>query len=147
MTAVPTGIGVARVMQRLPPTEKSPWGWDTLLTVSMLAGFGAAGIVGGLNWRRMGRHRLMWITIIASSIAFIAYLFFVSQLIQDIPRFGRISIPINCGVGGGLWLWQENAQHAWKESHLQAERAGWQIPVVVCSVVIMSLLGLYLSTP
>jgi len=103
--------------------EKSPWGWWTLLTVSFFAGFAAGGIVAGINWRRMGKQGLMWPTIIGSIVAFILFVYFLPQTVSNSTASFISVAPLT-----GLWLWQKGYYRTWKDSHPEAQRAGWQIP-------------------
>tara|TARA_B100001146_G_C15856088_1_gene295675 strand:- start:206 stop:517 length:312 start_codon:yes stop_codon:yes gene_type:complete len=50
---------------------KAPWEPQWFLAASNSVGLGAAGIVVGLNYCRLGRPRLMWPTIVISSVVFI----------------------------------------------------------------------------
>ncbi len=43
LTAIPIGLGIACLMARSVPKEKSPWGWRTLVAVSVLASLTAGG--------------------------------------------------------------------------------------------------------
>ena len=53
---------------------KAPWNPQWFWPQAILFGFGAAGIVAGLNYRRLGRSRLIWPTIVISSVVFIGVL-------------------------------------------------------------------------
>jgi peptidoglycan/LPS O-acetylase OafA/YrhL len=53
---------------------KAPWNPQWFWPQAILFGFGAAGIVAGLNYRRLGRPRLMRPTIVISSVVFIGIL-------------------------------------------------------------------------
>ena len=114
---------------------KSPWGKGTLLAVSFFAGFAACGILAGINWRRLGKPNLMWPTIILSVGSFILYVYFMPENINPSVAIFSSIVP-----AWGLWWWQRGYYHAWKESHPEAQRAGWQIPTVTAlgSLVIMA---------
>ena len=124
--------------------EKSPWGRGTLFAVSLLGSFAAGGIIAGLNWHRMGKPGLMWPTIIVSIVAFIAWFFSPWADIENVSRMSSIGTLVNAGVAWGLWLWQKTKYRVWKELHLQAQRAGWLIPVLTIIVFIGIGLGLFL---
>ena len=139
-TAIPIGLGIACLMQRSPPIERSPWGLGTLLYVSFFAGFAAAGIIAGINWRRMGYHNLMWPTIIGAIILFVI-------LVLLLPETTTNSIAnfISLAAAWGLWLWQRNFYHAWTTLHTEAPKAGWKIPVTVIMVTLAFLIGALLG--
>lgn len=123
-------------------TEKSPWGRGALFAVSILGSFAAAGIIAGLNWRRMGKARLMWPTIIVSIIVFIAWLFSPWPEIEDVSRMSSIGTLVNAAVAWGLWSWQKGEYRAWKESHPEPRRAGWQIPTVAVLGMVVVVSGI-----
>ena len=126
-------------MATIVSTEKSPWGWGTLLTVSFFASFVAGGIIAGINWRRMGKHSLMWPTIIASVVAFILFVWFLPETVSNSAANFVSLIP-----AWGLWWWQRGCYRSWKESHPEAQRAGWQIPLVTVVVILGLFIGVIL---
>jgi len=116
--------------------DKAPWGWGTLLIAAFLGGFGAVGIIAGLNWRRMGFDKFMWPTIIGAMIAFVLQLVVIASAGFD-PLVNILGL---FAVWWGLVLWQRPYYQTWKEINREAQRAGWQIPVV--AVVVSFALGL-----
>lgn len=115
--------------------EKSPWGWGTIFAVSFLAGFAAGGIIAGINWHRMGKHSLMWPTIIGSIVAFILFVFFLPETVSN-----SAANFISLAPAWGFWWWQKGYYRTWKESHPEVQRAGWQIPLgtVLGTLVVVS---------
>lgn len=112
--------------------EKSPWSRNTLIGISVLVNFGAGGIIGGINWRRMGKDHLAWPTIIASVVGFIVWLFLPwDRILPDLSKLGSLQMGVGGLVGWLLWWWQKNEYQAWKESHPEAQPAGWSVPLLV----------------
>ncbi len=138
--------------------EKSPWEWHTLFAVSILGSCAAVGILAGINWRRMGIQERMWPTIIAAVILYIGSwigLWFVpwpggffSTIFGALLFLFGVFFAVGLAVATALWLWQRGTYQAWKQQHPQAQRAGWQIPVIVIValiivfVVVIMILGL-----
>ena len=124
-------------MSSVVATEKSPWGWGTLLIVSFFAGFVAGGIIAGINWRRMGKHSLVWPTIILSIAIFILFVWFMPATVSN-----STANFISLVFAGVLWWSQKGYYREWKESHPEAKRAGWQIPLVTVIVILGLIIGL-----
>ncbi len=120
--------------------EKSPWGWWTLLTVTIFSGFAAGGIIAGINWRRMGKQGLMWPTIIVSIVAFILFIYFMPETVGNATASSISIVPV-----AGLWLWQKGYYRTWKESHPEAQRAGWQIPTATALGAIVVVVAIVLT--
>ena len=120
--------------------QKSPWGAGTLLAVASFGGFAAAGIIAGINWRRMGRQNLMWPTIVVPIVAFIAWMLVPWPENQSLAE--GITRPAAFALAVGLWQWQGGWHRAWKMLHPQAHRAGWQIPLLTVIAVNAIVVGL-----
>ncbi len=122
------------------PAGRAPWGWGTLLIVSLLGGLGAAGIIAGLNWRRMGFYRLMWPTIIISII-----IFFILTVAISATTSNLLVNIVSLAAVWGLVLWQRPYYQIWKQINPEAQRAGWQIPMVTVIVPLaVSVGGIFL---
>ena len=50
---------------------KSPWNPNILYLLTFFGGFGATGIIAGINYKRLGKPHLKWPTIVISLIIFI----------------------------------------------------------------------------
>ncbi len=122
-----------------PTTARAPWGGKELFIIALLGSLGAAGIIAGLNWRRMGFIKFMWPTIILSNIINII-------LIAAIAQSGGTALigPANMVSVWGLILWQRPYYHMWKEINPEAQRAGWQIPVVTIVVEALAIFLFYI---
>lgn len=107
--------------------EKSPWSRNTLIGFSAIVNIAAGGILAGINWRRMGKNHLVWPTIIASFVAWIVSIFLLGRGISG----ESVLMPVWGLLGYLLWLWQKKEYHAWKESHPEAQPAGWSVPLLV----------------
>ena len=99
---------------------RAPWGWGTLLITAFLGSIGAAGIIAGLNWRRVGFNNLMWPTIIISIIVLI-----VLNVIAASNGFGVSLSVVSLVAVWGLILWQRSYYLMWKTINPEAQRAGW----------------------
>jgi len=122
-------------------TERSPWGWVTLCIVALFGTWIAAGIIAGINWRIMGRPKLMWPTIIVCIIASIVHLYLITSSVHPGRMIDEwIFFFAALGVATGLWLWQRNTRRAWQKSHPTAPRAGWRIPLLTVIAVDISII-------
>ena len=66
--------------------------------MSFFAGFGAGGIIAGINWRRMGKNKLMWLTIVVAAVAFIVlWVFLPEYTTNSVTNFLSL-VPV-----AGLW--------------------------------------------
>ncbi len=112
--------------------DKSPWSRNTLIGFSAIVNIAAGGILAGINWRRMGKNHLVWPTIFASVFAWIVSMFLLWRGILGEPSSGRSVLMLVWGLLGCLLsLWQKNEYQAWKESHPEAQPAGWSVPLLV----------------
>lgn len=110
------------------PSVKSPWNPGIFYLLTFLGGFGAAGIIAGINYQRLGKPKLKWPTIGISLAAFVAYLGitfywgidyeFVFYLANFVPAIILERI-------------QHPHYHRWKEEVIHAGRSGWGIPVLI----------------
>ena len=116
--------------------ERRPlWGRGTLIGVSLFGGWPAAGVVAGINWRRMGRPQLLWPTIIISIVAYVVFAFvpwpgenYYAEIV------GRL---ICVGVAGwGLWRWQK----PYYERLMGQVAANWLVPVA--AVIVMNIIAI-----
>ena len=113
---------------------RAPWGLGTLLIVAIFGTLITTGIIAGLNWRRMGHGKLMWLTIIGTITIF----FILSAYIFADSAISLWEIGIVLAVVLGLFAWQRPYYQIWKQINPEAQQAGWQIPVVT-SIVFQSL--------
>ncbi len=141
-TAIPIGLGITCLMQRSPSLERSPWGSGTLWAVSILGSFGVGGIIAGLNWRRMGKHSLMWPTMIVPIVAYFVWLLLPWP--ESEAAAESLSTLFSAGFAWSVWRWQKDDYYNWKELHPETARAGWQIPVLLIVVVSALFMGLLL---
>ena len=146
-SAIPVGIGIACIMRRRPPREKSPWGSGTIWTASLIGSFAVGGIIAGLNWGRMERHLLMWLTTIMSVVAAIVWTVFAWMVLpwhENIIEGQFISSILGAAFAWAMWRWQKGYHSTWQEAHALAERAGWKIPTLIIIIYGVFMAGYFL---
>ncbi len=150
-TAFPIGLAIICLMQRSPSLERSPWGSGTLWAVAILGGFAVGGIIAGLNWRRMGRNRLMWPTMIIPIVPYFIWLYVAYFIWVYLPWpesamiTQGITTLLSIGFAWSVWQWQKGPYSDWQVLHPEAYRAGWQIPVLLVVVIDVCVLSLLFS--
>lgn len=127
-------------MQRVPPItglseEKAPWGWITLLVVSILGGWPACSILAGINWRRMGIPGRTWPTIIGPTALYIWWIVRGPETGFFSEYYGGAVISFVFAIF--VWFWQKSTYSEWKQEHPDAQQAGWQTPLIVLLVFII----------
>ena len=115
--------------------DRAPWEWGTVLMVSFFGGLAAAGIIAGVNWKRLGRTSLMLPTIIVLALAFAFWLYLPQLSAGDTLVFIPISILVNTSVAWGLWLWQRSYYEAWTEANPAPRPSGWLLPALTLAAV------------
>lgn len=107
------------------PRTKSPWNPSIFYLLTFLGGFGAAGIVAGINYKRLGKPELKWRTIGISLVAFVGYIaitsFYGVGLIYYLCNFIPTII---------LERMQRPQYNRWKEQTKISGRGGWGIPTI-----------------
>jgi len=109
------------------PRTKSPWNPSIFYLLTFFGGFGAAGIVAGINYKRLGKPELKWRTIGISLVAFVGYIaitsfYGVDELIVYLCNFIPTII---------LERMQRPHYKKWKEQITLAGRSGWGVPAIV----------------
>ena len=136
-------------MSDVTPPEKAPWGRWTLFLMAILFSFIVSGILAGINWGRIGRPDLKWKTIASSFFLLIPLALLSSAFSENnIPLMQTVFLAISGIIAIVLWATQEKECRLWKESHPEARRAGWQIPMltaIILSVLIVSIF--WVSSP
>ena len=107
---------------------KSPWNPSIFYLLTFFSGFGAAGILAGINNKRLGKPELKWLTIGVSLATFVGYL----------------SITVFYGVGYEVIFYLANFiptiileriqrphYKRWKEQITLAGRSGWGVPAII----------------
>ena len=124
---------------------KAPWNPHWFWPQAILFGFGAAGIIAGLNYRRLGRPNLMWPTIVISVVAFVGVL---SGLALDNVNYGaRTAIIINVPAALILYLLQRPAYERAKVRIPTGVGGGSELPLMIGLVWLVILLAFVLAIP
>jgi hypothetical protein len=134
MSDVPEDISLA---------PKSPWGWFPIVLSSFLGTFVAAGIIVGLNWRKMEKDNLVWPTIIFSTIGWVVVQEYWNVLFID-PSISTISgYLLNIMVAIALWYWQRGTYLIWKSRNPVTQTSGWLVPLA--AIILSTALYLFLA--
>ena len=108
---------------------KAPWNPQWFWPQAILFGFGAAGIVAGLNYRRLGRSRLIWPTIVISSVVFIGVLACLAYV--DRGYVVVTAIIINAPAALILFLLQRADYNSFRERMSNGVSGGLDLPVMI----------------
>ena len=108
---------------------KAPWNPQWFWPQAILFGFGAAGIVAGLNYRRLGRSRLIWPTIVISSVVFIGVL--AGLAFVDRGYVVVTAIIINAPAALILFLLQRADYNSFRERMSNGVSGGLDLPVMI----------------
>ena len=100
-----------------------------VLAASNSVGLGAAGIVAGLNYHRLGRPRLMWPTIVISSVVFIGALACLAYV--DRGYVVVTAIIINAPAALILFLLQRADYNNFKDRMPNGVSGGLDLPVMI----------------
>ena len=124
---------------------KAPWNPLWFWPQAILFGFGAAGIVAGLNYRRLGRPRLMWPTIVISSAAFIGVL--VGLAFAEVGYAPATAIIINAPAALVLLLLQRTDYESAKVRIPAGASGGLDLPVMIGLPWLVLLLAFVIAIP
>ena len=127
------------------PVGKIPWNPLWFWPQAMLFGFGAAGIVAGLNFRRLGKPVLMWPTIVISSAAFIGVL--AALALFDIGYVAVTAIAINVPAALILYLLQRASYERVKGDIPVRRNGGFDLPVMIGLPWLLVLLAFVVALP
>ncbi|MDP6713328.1 MAG: tetratricopeptide repeat protein [SAR202 cluster bacterium] len=110
----------------------------------MLFGFGAAGIVAGLNFRRLGKSDLMWPTMVISSAAFIGALVALAY-----TGTGYIAILAIMNMVAALvfYLLQADDYERVKKRIANRAGSGFDLPVMIGLPWLVVLLAFIVAVP
>ena len=114
---------------------RAPWNPRLFYPLGILFGFATAGIMAGINYERMGKPKLKWLTIIISWLAFI----FMGVIIVFFDIQSPISFVAN--IPPVIFLeriqWFEYCK--WKATETPSRGAGWGIPIIAIIVTWASI--------
>ncbi len=114
------------------PAELSmpPWNPSVFWPLAILCGFGAAGVLAGLNYRRLGRPNLTLPTIGVTVAAFLAVIVALSLAeLEDTSSW--LPFAVNIPPAALLQRLQRSDYERWRERFPFAGGAGWGIPIIV----------------
>ena len=124
---------------------KAPWNPQWFWPQAILFGFGAAGIVAGLNYHRLGRPRLMWPTIVISSVVFIGVLACLAYV--DRGYVVVRAIIINAPAALILFLLQRADYNSFNERMPNGVSGGLDLPVMIGLPWLVVLMALVVAVP
>ena len=137
------------IMSRITEAEEwageAPWNPQWFWPQAILFGFGAAGIVAGLNFRRLGRPHLMWPTIVISSMAFIGVL--AGLAFANIGYLATTAIIINAPAALVLSLLQRADYQRVKARIPASDTGGLNLPVIIGLPWLVLLLAFVMVIP
>ncbi len=110
--------------------SKEPWNPATwCVGLAIFFGFGAAGVLTGLNWRRMGKPIRAWITIALSIAGEVGLIALISVLKSTTAK--EIGYLVNIGIGYVLFRLQKPAYDPWVTAYGQGgtKKPGWVMPI------------------
>lgn len=140
-----TNLQEEQTPQQLGP--KPPWNPSIFYALTFLCGFGAAGILAGINYGRLGKTKLKWPTISLSLALFMA-LITVSVVTGNVGLGYLINLPFAIV----LERIQRPLYKRYKESTISMKGGGWVIPTVtgiasVALAVVSASIGGAILTP
>lgn len=124
---------------------EAPWNPLWFWPLAIPFGFGAAGIVAGLNYRRLGRPGLMWLTIVISSASFIGVL--VSLAFADIEYSAVSAIVINTPAALVLYVLQRADYESLKARVPTGASGGLDLPLKIGVSWLLLLLAFVVFVP
>ncbi len=124
---------------------KAPWNPLWFWPQTILFGFGAAGIVAGLNYRRLSRPSLMWPTIVISIVAFVGVL--VGIAFADIGYGAGTALIINSPAALILYLLQRADYQRVRVRIPAGVSGGSGLPLMIGLLWLVLLLAFVLAIP
>jgi hypothetical protein len=117
------------------PPAKPPWHPKLFPGMAVLGSIAAAGILAGINWKRLGKPEWVWPTIVLSLAELFAILFFLFSLPEDMPAgvFFVIGVVTNSLFAVVLTYLQTRAYQQWVATYGQCatDQSGFLIPFVI----------------
>ncbi len=109
---------------------KKPWNPGTWCNgLAIFFGFGAAGVLAGINWRRLGKPKWVWPSIILTIVGEVALVALLSVLKSTTGK--EIGYLVNIGIGFGLSRLQRPAYDEWITNNGASEpkKPGFILPI------------------
>lgn len=110
---------------------KPPWNPTVVGVLAILCGFGAAGVLAGLNYRRLGKPHLTWPTIGITVGAFAALLVTLSFFVGELGANAWLPYAVNVPPAFLLVRLQRSDYEMWKKRFPSAPGPGWGLPVMI----------------
>ena len=135
------------------PVGKAPWNPSVFWPLAIFCGFGAAGVLAGLNYRRMGRPELTWPTIGVSVAAFVglyiglAFVELEALAWLDLETSAWLPFVINVPPALILERLQRSDYERTKACISAAEGGGWGVPIMIGVTGILVTLVLVFAVP
>ncbi len=111
---------------------KEPWNPGTWCNgLAIFFGFAAAGVLAGINWRRLGKPKWTWPTIILTIVGEVALVALLSVLKSTTAK--EIGYLVNIGIGFGLSRLQKPAYDGWITNNGASEtkKPGFVLPIAI----------------
>ncbi len=111
-------------------TSHGPWDPRTwCIGLAIFFGFGAAGVLAGVNWRALGKPKWVWPTIVLSIVGEVGLVALVSVLKSTIAK--EVGYLINLGIGYLLFRLQKPVYEAFINEYglREAKKPGWVLPI------------------
>ena len=124
---------------------KAPWNPLWFWPQAILFGFGAAGTMAGLNYRRLGRPNLMWPTIVISIVAFVGVL--TGLAFAEVGYGARTAFIINPPAAFILYLLQRVDYERVKARIPAGVSGGFDLPLTIGVFWLVLLLAFALAIP
>ncbi len=118
------------LVPKTPTTGKDPWNPTTWCNaLAIFFGFAAAGILAGINWRRLEKPKWTWPTIILTIVGEIALVTAVSVLKSTTAK--EIGYLVNIGIGCGLSRLQKPDYDRWMSNNGMSgtKNPGFVVPI------------------
>jgi len=100
-----------------------PWTPIQIFGTAFIFGAGAAGLISGINFRRMGKEKLLWPSIAAGLIVFLIQVWAFLSLIPE-ELVSAIGIPVNLAIALGFLLVQQAHFRKWKSEKWEPSMEG-----------------------
>jgi predicted outer membrane lipoprotein len=120
--------GILEAEQKRSVTQKSPWKPTAFYSIAIFFGFGAAGVIAGINYGRLGKENLKWPVVIMSLLISVAM---VVGLILSGSTLWWIYWLLGLLLAVIFHILQRSLYEGWKEKNPTVKGGGWFVPIGV----------------